>query len=298
MPLPPLRDPESLRRRIGGLLLALPVSAFLCVTLLLCNFAQTASLVLRPFSGRAFRAVNRCLANAWWGLCVTSGSRLYKVQLVVTGDEVPPRENAVVVANHQQMPDVLVLMALARSKHRLGDLKWFVKKVIKYVPGVGWGMTFLDCLFVERNWAADQASTTSTFARLLDHRVPLWLVSFVEGTRLTPKKLTRAVAYANQRGLVPPRHVLVPRTKGFVASVAGLRAHLDAVYDVTIGYVGGVPTLWQYVRGFMRTAHLHVRRYPVALLPTDDEALARWLLERFRDKDALLERYYRTGAFA
>ena len=88
----------------------------------------------------------------------SSARRVHGIHAVVTGDAVPPRENAIVVANHQQMPDITFLMMWAREKDRLGDLKWVVKDVIKYVPGVGWGMAFIDCVFVKRDWTADRAS--------------------------------------------------------------------------------------------------------------------------------------------
>ena len=66
---------------------------------------------------------------------------------------------------------------------------------------------------------------------------------------------------------------------------------------MTIGYVDGVPSLWQYARGLARCAHMHVRRYPIGELPESDEALARWLHERFAEKDERLGRFYETGAF-
>lgn len=100
------------------------------------------------------------------------------------------------------------------------------------------------------------------------------------------------------QGLPLPNHTLVPRTKGFVATVQGLRSHVTAVYDLTLGYEKGVPSLWQYIQGFARKAHLHVRRYPIDSLPSDDDGIARWLQERFGEKDALLEGFYREGAFA
>ena len=203
----------------------------------------------------------------------------------------------IVLSNHQDMPDITFLMAFARSKGRLGDLKFFVKQPIKYVPGVGWGMVFLDCLFVKRNWTADRDSVERTFARLNGDKVPVWLVSFVEGTRITPVKLAASREYARSNGLTPPEHTLVPRSKGFVASVQGLRDSLDAVYDVTIGYPDGVPDLWQYARGFAKVAHLHVRRYAIAELPESPQELAAWLHDRFREKDRLLAGFYSDGAF-
>ena len=273
----------------------LPVLVFLGVTLLGFNALQTASLVVIPFSRRAFRRFNRWGANTWWGWCVSCARMLHETRVVLSGDDVPPRENVVLVSNHQEMADILYLLFFARMKERLGDMKWFVKDVLKYVPGVGWGMLFLDCVFVKRDWARDAASIQHTFTRIVQGQVPLWLVSFSEGTRITPAKLAAAQRYANDHGLYIPQHTLVPRPRGFVASIQGLRGHLDAVYDVTIGYVGGVPTLWQYARGLAPVAHLHVRRFPISQLPGEPDALAGWLRAVFQQKDALLERFYTTG---
>ena len=127
--------------------------------------------------------------------------------------------------------------------------------------------------------------------------MPLWLISFSEGTRLTPGKLERSREIALDKGLEPFRHVLPPRTRGFVASVEGLRGHLDSVYDVTIGYVDGVPTLRQFIQGYVGRAHLHVRRFAVSELPERADDLVDWLRQRFREKDALLDSFYRHGVF-
>lgn len=297
MPLEPLENPSSLSARAAGAAKGVPAALFLFASLLAFNVLQTLSLLLLPFSRAAFRAFNRFAANTWWGWCVIGARALNSARIVLTGDDLPMRENSIVIANHQQMPDITFLMHLARDRDRLGDLKWFVKHAIKYVPGVGWGMVFIDCLFVHRNWADDAASIGRTFTRIVSGRVPLWLMSFPEGTRIRPHKLQAAQAYAAERGLEPPRHVLIPRTKGFVASVQGLRGHARSVLDVTIGYETGVPTLWQYVQGFSRVAHLHVRRFPVDSLPESPEALTQWLLDRFREKDRLLEHFYAHGSF-
>jgi 1-acyl-sn-glycerol-3-phosphate acyltransferase len=298
MPLPPLPDPASPAARARGLATAVPASAALFAALLGVNAAQLLSLGVRPFSRGAFRALNRRLAALWLGLCSRGARALHGVHLVVTGDPVPPGENAVVVANHQQMPDVPLLAMYAATKDRAGDLKFIVKEPLRYVPGLGWGMAFVDCIFVKRRWTDDRATIERTFARLVRDRVPFWLTMFPEGTRLTPRKLERSRAWAElHRAGAAPRHVLVPRTRGFAAAVSALRPRLDAIYDVTIGYEGGVPTLWQYVEGFARVGHVHVRRFPVAALPTDDAALAAWLRDRFAEKDELLEQYYRDGVF-
>jgi len=295
--LPPLPDPVRGPRAWLDTARAVAVAVLLLGSLLLLNLWQVATLVARPFSARAFRHANRAAADLWWGWCVRVAQGLYGTHVVQTGAALPPREDAIVLANHQQMADITFLMFPARAAGRLGDMKWMLKRVIRWVPGVGWGLAFLDNVFLARDWAADAHRIARTFQNLIRHRVPCWMLSFPEGTRGTAAKLAASRAYQQAQGLQPLAHVLLPRTKGFVATVQGLRGHVTAVYDVTIGYVGGVPTLWQYIKGYARVAHLHVRRYPVADLPTDETALAAWLHARWQEKDALLARFYREGRF-
>jgi 1-acyl-sn-glycerol-3-phosphate acyltransferase len=297
MPLPPLPDPPGTARRLRALAKLTPAVAFLGPSLLAFNAAQLGSLAVRPFSRRAFQSFARWGADTWWGWCVTLAQRLHGTHLIVTGDPVPPEESAVVVVNHQQMADIVFLMMYARSKGRLGEMRWFVKDQLKWVPGVGWGLYLLGTFFVKRDWSEDQARIEQTFASFRRDRIPLWLLLFVEGTRLRPAKLERSRAYARERGLEPLAHLLFPRAKGFVGSILGLRDRLDAVYDVTIGYEDGVPTLWQLMQGFVTRAHLHVRRFPIVDLPAGEDELSRWLIERFYEKDALLDRFYADGRF-
>lgn len=266
-------------------------------TLLPLNLLQLLSLILLPFSSRAFRAVNRWCADTWWGWCVTGAEIFNGTRVVFTGEDVPMRENALLIANHQQMPDIAAMMKFCKTKDRLGDMKYFVKKQLKWVPGMGWGMQFLDCLFIDRNWASDREQIRRTFDRLVSGKVPVHLVSFVEGTRFTLAKLERAQAYASEHGLFVPRHTLVPRSKGFAASVEGLRSHITAVYDLTIGYEEGVPSLWQYIRGLVHRIHVHVRRFPIDELPESADGLRQWLLARWEEKNELFDHFYATGAF-
>ncbi|MCU0234962.1 MAG: lysophospholipid acyltransferase family protein [Thermoanaerobaculales bacterium] len=233
------RGPLSAR---GGRLATLRASALLAAgftTLLGFNLVMVASLLLLPFSRRACRAVTRWCADTWWGWCVSAAELAYGVRIEITGDDVPPRENALLIVNHQQMVDIPVLMKLARTKGRLGDMKYFIKREFKWFPGMGWGLQMLDAVFVARDWAADRERIGRTFARLVDGRVPMYLVSFAEGTRFTLAKLAGAQAYAREHGLPVPRHTLVPRTKGVVASIDGLRSHLDAVYPPRAAGPGG-----------------------------------------------------------
>lgn len=273
------------------------VFAALILLLVAFNVLQTLSLVLLVVSRRAFRSFNRMLAGTWWGLCVILARRLNRASLILSGDSIPMRENAIIVVNHRDMSDILLIMMLAMGKGRIWDLKWFVKDVLKYVPGIGWGMLFLDCVFVKRNWDADKDKIHSTFSKFQTHRIPIWLISFVEGTRFTQAKKIRSQEHAKERGLPILDNVLLPRTKGFVATVQGLSGYASAVYDLTIGHTGPVPSLWQIMTRKVNLFHMHVKRYPIEDLPEDPALLSQWLIMRFSEKDVRLDEFKVRGTF-
>lgn len=262
------------------------------------NPIQVLSLVILPFSKRGFRAVNRWCARSIWGFWVLHAEVQNRIDIRVVGDRPRPRENTMVISNHQSMADVMVLLCLAWRCGRLGDMKVFVKDIVKYFPGVGWGMLFLDCIFVKRNWAQDQAQIDRLFGKFKRDEIPLFLVSFLEGTRLTQDKQAKAREFAKDRNLPVPEHTLVPRTKGFVASVGGLREHLDAVYDLTIGYhADPAPTLASSFAGDVRRVDIHIKRHPIHSLPKSEAELTEWAQDRFREKDQLLAHFREHGAF-
>jgi 1-acyl-sn-glycerol-3-phosphate acyltransferase len=50
-------------------------------------------------------------------------------------------------------------------------------------------MWVLDFPFLHRNWADDVNQINKTFNALRSRNLPFWLISHLEGTRITPKKL-------------------------------------------------------------------------------------------------------------
>lgn len=267
----------------------------LLLTILFANFIQMTTVLVRPFSEPLFRAMNVNLAGNWWWLCAWVQKRFLNIRFVFSGDELPWNENAIVIANHQKDTDITALMPLAERSGMLYHMKWFAKQSLKWVPGIGWGMHFIDCIFLARNWHADAARIERTFGRLNRLPIPFWLLSFPEGTRITPEKLERTRLYARRKGQPEPKHTLIPRTKGFTVAVLGLK-RAQAVYDVTIGYPGGIPSVWGYLGGALKEVHIQVHRFPLDTLPKSEEALSHWLLERYRIKDALLEKFTATGS--
>ena len=81
----------------------------------------------------------------------------------------------------------------------------------------------------------------------------------------------------------------------------GLRyhSHIKVIYDLTLVYrhhstneIQVAPTIYQVhstVVGEDFDFHVHVRRYMLEDLPLEDEGLAKWLVERYQEKDRLIE---------
>ena len=112
MPLPPLQEPKSLMTRIWGQTKACVATVPLALALLVSNALQMASLVFFPFSRRLFRRANREIANAWWGACDLWAEHWWKIDIEITGDNIPAEENAMVISNHQSMADITTLCVI------------------------------------------------------------------------------------------------------------------------------------------------------------------------------------------
>src|SRR5688500_14892184 len=97
--------PSPLRAVLSAVFLPL-----LFVFLLGLNLTQMLSLLVRPFSGSLFRLINRTAAMLFFSAFALLITRILRVRIVQTGDLLPARENAFVVANHQSMADIPALV--------------------------------------------------------------------------------------------------------------------------------------------------------------------------------------------
>lgn len=282
---------------MGAYLKGVGILLVLGPLLILINLLQLTSRLVLPFSKKYFYRINRFCPDFWWGLCDLAAERIHRMKFVMTGDDLPGDENALLIANHQELTDVLAIFPIARARGRLGDLKWFAKDSLRHVPGIGWGLSLIGCVFLKRDWFADRSRIEKTFSHLIQSGIPYWLISFVEGTRITPSKHEKARAHAKNRGEHVPHYTMLPRVKGFSASVIGLRGSASAVYDLTIGYPFGIPSLWQFISGQVPEIHLHLKRFPIDSLPRDEQGLANWLKERFVEKDQRLAALWQHRSF-
>ncbi len=254
--------------------------------LLVVNAMQMISILWRYTSAKWFRRYNSFWASTYWSYIVWLASSFGNLRISFSGDELPKAENAVIISNHQSAVDIVVQLAMGRRYRRLGRMKFFAKDVLKYVPGPGWGMVFLDCIFMKRDWTRDRDNVLRQLRRYKEAGAPIWINIYPEGTRLKPSKLKAAQEFAAAQGWPVPQRVLIPRMKGFLATVEGLEGHIGAVYDLTIVYKDGqAPTLWELLscQGF--DVKVDIRRYPIDQLPASPEGRSQWLMQLYREKD-------------
>lgn len=285
------------------------VGAASFLPLLILNGFQFMSLALKPISPKTFRRVNTFIALLIWGWWAWTLDRVIGLKIRYSGDAVPVGESSIVVANHQGMTDIMALICFAFRQKCVQYTKWMVKDALKFVPAIGWGMLFIDCVFLKRNWAQDRSSILATLDRYRSNPDQVWLILFPEGTRMTPDKLARSQAHAIKAKLPKTSNVMLPRTRGFATALGELERKVDSVLVVSISYgrfqrVGGAagvsagkggatagivpPTLMEVIRGDCNEIDLHVRRVPIAELPKEKVAQEKWLVDAFVAMDQLL----------
>ena len=279
---------------------ALWVACSTAATTVSCAFLLTSALV-RPFSRTLAYDFNSMTAYALWQYYQWLFQSVHHADVTISGDEVPEGESALIIANHTSYSDFWLVHALARRKGMLGRCRYFAKNELRYVPILGWALLLCDMIMVKRDWQRDYSQLGAMFSGVRKYKLKVWLVTYVEATRFSKKKAIASREYAEKHGKPILEHVLLPRYRGFAATLAGLKgSHVDHVYDLTMAYrdvetgqIQRAPTPIQTLghadlRGRYQF-HLHVRRFAVADLPDTEAGIKRWLEERWAAKDDLLK---------
>eukprot|EP00899_Mesostigma_viride_P015240 jgi/Mesvir1/23717/Mv18664-RA.1 len=238
------------------------------------------------------------IAGHWWSCFVFLIEKVNRTKIIFYGDLPTAHENALVLANHRTELDWMFLWCLAYRTDTLRCFKNVIKAEAKWVPIFGTCFFFLEFLFLERSWDRDAGNIARHLRRLHAQKCPLWLVLFPEGTDYDADKLAKSQKFAAERGLPILQHVLLPKSRGFVALMEGLADHMAAVYDITVAYKQRPPGLMDVLTGRgPAEVHIRIRRHPVAQVPHRGvkEEGDRWLLDSFQQKEQTLEAFYQTG---
>jgi len=125
------------------------------------------------------------------------------------------------------------------------------------------------------------------------------LTLFAEGTRYTAEKYKASVEFAKKTGITPLKHLLLPRTKGFILAVQQMRNKVPAVYSCTMTFntKEGSPSFKSLLFGRPATSEVFIERIPIEDVPEDPVQAADWLHESYRQRDQLIDIYKKEGKF-
>ena len=149
-----------------------------------------------------------------------------------------------------------------------------------------------------------------SFAERSGAAAPVHLVLFPEGWSLhngedRESVLAKSNEFAKREGRPQLKHLLLPRTTGFNASLDSLRESSPVVYDVTMayrGYDGSLPpncdlslmSIWNLLRrNHPDEVHIRIKRYSMEEVLQDTS----WLDKKWAEKDRLLNHFSRHQSF-
>ena len=145
-------------------------------------FAPPLAVALRWFSVRYSRRVTSFGLALWLGLWPFLFEKINGTKVVFSGDDLPPKERVLLIANHRTEVDWMYLWDLAQRKGCLGYIKYVLKRSLMKLPVLGWGFHVLEFVPLERKWQVDEPVLRRMVSSLSDPRDPLWLAIFPEGT--------------------------------------------------------------------------------------------------------------------
>ncbi|MCH8180404.1 MAG: acyltransferase [Proteobacteria bacterium] len=195
-----------------------------------------------------------------------------------------------VSSNHQSWVDILVLQWV--FNRRIPLLKFFIKHELIYVPIIGLAWWALDFPFMKRRGGASAQKDLETARKACEKYkvIPTSVISFMEGTRFTPRK--------HDQQHSPYTHLLKPKTGGVGMALETMGELFDCLVDVTIVYPHGVPTFTDLMTGRLDEVVVTIRREPIPqhLLvgpdgrPAERAKLQAWINGLWQAKDAEIGR--------
>lgn len=205
-----------------------------------------------------------------------------------------PNQSYLVVSNHQSWVDIAALVQAFNRKTPY--FKFFLKKQLIWVPFLGLAFWALDYPFMKRYSKAHLQRHPEDKGKDLDitraacekfKELPVTVVNFLEGTRLTPEK-HRAQAS-------PYQHLLRPKSGGIAFATAALGVQMSSLLDVTILYPGTPPGFWALISGQVPWVLVDIRSHQLcedlfngdySNDPQFREHFQSWVNQLWQDKDA------------
>ncbi|KAI0670062.1 acyltransferase-domain-containing protein [Trametes maxima] len=188
-------------------------------------------------------------------------------------------QKAALIANHQVYADWWYAWALTYFMGTHRDVFIVLKRSLKWVPVVGWGMQFYNFIFLARSWASDRlhlSKSLSWLARRAEKEdSPLTFILYPEGTLVSKDTRPISKKYADKLGIPDMTHTLLPRSTGLHYSLRSLAPRVPnlQLIDITMAYPG-IPAL-HYGQDYYTlrsiffnevpppAVHMHIRKFDV-----------------------------------
>lgn len=267
-------------------------------------------ITLRRVNFSLFTKVNYYLMYSAWAQIVTLFDWFFEAEFKVYHAKKEQEDDlfadhGIFLANHGYELDWVGAWLVTDKFGQLASCKAMLKSDLKYLPVVGWSWALSDQLFLDRNWEKDKHKFGSSMDVLLRYE-PMVATFFCEGTRFTKDQVEASQKFAEERGLVAPKHHLIPRTKGFVAVMSHIKKRQQEnpnlkvyIYNAQIAYeeTGALNIADIMKRGLRPKGHIYFERISLDEVPNDDEACAQWLHDLYLRKDSLQEYFNEHNCF-
>lgn len=188
----------------------------------------------------------------------------------------------VLTSNHQVYADwwyAWCFLYLCSPKGVHKHITITLKRTLKWLPIVGWGMQFFNFVFLKRSWASDRLQLASDLASLgkaaeREHR-PFAFLVYPEGTLVSKDTRPLSKKFSEKVGVEDLRHTLLPRSTGLHYSLRSLSPRIPKLklLDITTVYPGIPPMGYGQDYYTLRsiffdgnpppTIHLHLRMFDV-----------------------------------
>ena len=226
----------------------------------------------------------------------------------------------VLISNHQIYADWLYIWSLLYYLNYSSNLFIILKNSLKYIPILGWGMTFFEFIFLKRSWSTDKQSLLSSLSKLstLDK---FCLLLFPEGTTLNKNSRLRSVNFAKKINIQDLNLLLLPRLTGLFHSLRTLSVNANQLQlvDLTIAYPGipndglGGEHIYTLNSVFLKSSpppsiHFHLNIYYLDQIPLGDihnmdkidedtQNFDKWLRNLWIEKDNRLSYFHDHQTF-
>lgn len=230
------------------------------------------------------------------------------------------KEKVFFIANHHYEIDWVITIAFTDKLDTLGYCRAFIKKMLEFVPVVGWFWKLSDYIALERSFEKDREAITQRLGEILQTSCPIMvrnlLVSvyrslkvkflinfqvlfFAEGTRLTQEKLKNSIKYAEERNLKPLKYHLFPRTKGFKVCLPMIKKNCDSLvnYEMLFEEDKKDVTVVNLLKGKKFNCHSFIKRIPISELPDDENDVDDFMYKEYQEKDKWAESFFKNKNF-